>query len=785
MLIIHIENNNDENNNNLNEKQINSKSLYVQPLETKYNVEIINKYAFCKLTQVYDFNLKNDIQECVYKFPLDYNSALCKLTIETPREIIIGMLKEKNEATQIYEEAKKENKQVFIVEEYETDRDICKLKFGNILKDDKIIINYTYVTELSLISNESTLDGIFYIPTFISPRYKGEIISKLDGKINCSIKINNYIPSEIITQNENMRMKLDTENKNIYFEYEKIGIIDEEIQIKFSVEKIQQECYKFESEGYTFVCGNILPKIKSEIKKQNKLTFILDCSGSMEGDRISKSSKAIIHCLNLMKVDSTEYLFNIIRYGTNVECLYGKLISSFDSKRIDEMIEVCKDLQADLGGTETLKALESAIKFADKTILITDGDTSNNDVIHNFASKFTCLNILGIGSNINKANIVDLARKGNGIAFFDKENNNIKNSIEMLFRSCNSQPIINVTNNLLYNNDNDNNNEISLTTNYPIISNHIYSFYGLTKKNVSTLNIYGENEYCNIVSDYLLKDISLNLIDKKYELACLITRRLIQQNENIDKNYLIKLSTIFNIMTPYTSFVAVGQKVDINVDINRNENNKHTYSPISQKLKINCNSIEETCFTVSPFSVQNQGASINNNLYSSIDKVLQRSETINLNLNTAKSNYVMDTFNNFSNSVKSLFKSSNSTNSINSINNNNNKMIENDEDYPVTTKLKYSELINKYYNTTLQCFTEDTIKEFKIPKQYTHKAIHITLWMTIVIKHNYSYDEFNQFMNLICDIITVKQYHILTKNGINHLIKYMKSLTENVLSNES
>ena len=126
-------------NNNNNKK---NRSVQIQPTSAEYHADVHDRFALCKLKQTFMILSTEDIAEATYQFPVDYNSAFYELIVTTPREKIIGIVKEKNEARNIYETAKKEGRQAFLTEESATDRDIYKLSMGNLLQGDQIVVEY-------------------------------------------------------------------------------------------------------------------------------------------------------------------------------------------------------------------------------------------------------------------------------------------------------------------------------------------------------------------------------------------------------------------------------------------------------------------------------------------------------------------------------------------------------------------------------------------------------------------------------------------------------------------
>ena len=505
----------------------------IQPQSVEYDANIHDRFALCKLKQTFHITMDN-IVDAAYEFPVDYNSAFCDLVIRTPREDIRGCVKEKSEAKKMYNDAKQEGKQAFLTEESESDRDIYRLSMCNLLIGDDIIVEYTYITELQY----SDGSNIFYIPNFISPRYGGNMIPSSNNTVNASVKINNPV-SQLKSSMSDTNLSFDHESALI--EYNSCKPLETDIEITYN-STYQSKAVKFNINNYEMALVQFVPKIE-KVKSVKEIVFILDCSGSMEGDRIDNSRKAICHCLDKMR--NTDYSFNIISYGDKHQ-LYSTILLPATNDNIQNAINYCKKIEADMGGTETYNALQACLQMSVTAILITDGDTSGNDRMHQLCKKFDCLSILGIGSGINRANIKDMSKNGSGIAVFSQNETNILQNMNLIFDTVNiasiKQPKFSWLSNVL-------------CTHRPILSAQPNIVYALTTDINEQMNEFRVDG----IDESLALEPYNGFIDAKY-LGCLIAKRIIQEceiNEEFTKETLINLAVNFNIITKYTSMVAV------------------------------------------------------------------------------------------------------------------------------------------------------------------------------------------------------------------------------------
>ena len=530
------------------EKVGKTENKFIQPLKVEYRADIHDRFALCCLKQTY--NITRNITHASYQFPVDYNSAFYDLIIKTPREEIRGVVTEKNDANKIYNSAKSEGKQAFLAEQTEDDRDIYKISMCNLLNGDCIIVEYTYITEIVHTSG----NNIFYIPSFISPRYNGKYIPCGNHSVEVTVIIHNKIGS---IKCSIPNISIDLARGYPVLDYGTTEPLEKDIEIIYDT-KLFNRAIKFVSNGYTMGIAQFTPPHSStesecQINHANKeILFILDCSASMSGDRIKNSKKAIIHCLKKMR--NCNYSFNIIQYGSKHK-LYSNSMLESNEKNISTAIQFCENIEATFGGTETYNALDACLKICMKAILITDGDTTCNKDMHELCKQFTCLSILGIGSGINRANITDMTRNGSGIALFSQESSGIERNMDIIFDSI----FYVSTKNPFFNWQNHPNNILTV---HPIIHERPNIVYAILDGNPDT-NTFKFAGVSDVQIELEVEENFARPFHPKY-LGCLVAKRIIQENEigdNLTEEQMIKLATDFNIIIDYTSLVAVSSNI--------------------------------------------------------------------------------------------------------------------------------------------------------------------------------------------------------------------------------
>mmetsp|Transcript_98476 Transcript_98476/g.301267 ORF Transcript_98476/g.301267 Transcript_98476/m.301267 type:complete len:937 (-) Transcript_98476:260-3070(-) len=160
----------------------------------------------------------------------------------------------------------------------------------------------------------------------------------------------------------------------------------------------------------------------SEQKPPVEFIFLLDRSGSMQGDRIQRAAEALQLFLRSLP---RACRFNILGFGSKYEVLFQGASVPYDADSLRTASLHAQRVQADLGGTELLDPLRYVLE-SDETpgyrralVLLTDGQVSNvNSVFclaqHHDARIYT----LGIGSSVSHELVEGLAEASGGAAEF-------------------------------------------------------------------------------------------------------------------------------------------------------------------------------------------------------------------------------------------------------------------------------------------------------------------------------------------------------------------------------
>ena len=380
------------------------------PLEVKYHrveVNIDGQIAETRIDQEF-YNPSSMRLEGFYIFPLPKGAVFSNFSMSINGKMVSAELLDAKKAGKIYEDIVRKMRdpalleysgtgafkvRIYPIEPNSYKR--VKISYTEVLKTDSGMTAYTYplntekfsAKPLKDVSIRINLKSKRKIKTIFCPTHEVEI--KRDGEYRAVVGF------------EDRNVKPDTDFTLYY------GTDKSEIGLNILTHRIPdgKDGFFFLAVTPSFSAGgeNIVPK---------DITFVVDTSGSMAGEKMNQAKKSLIFCLeNLNSRDR----FEIIRFSTETETLFGKLVSSTQEnlKEAKQFVENMKPI----GGTNIEEALETSLKVnssgnSDRPaiiIFITDGKPTIGTTDENLLvkkvqqanSSNTRIFTFGIGNAIN------------------------------------------------------------------------------------------------------------------------------------------------------------------------------------------------------------------------------------------------------------------------------------------------------------------------------------------------------------------------------------------------
>lgn len=561
-------------------------------IHTEADVSIAGIIADVRVTQVY-VNSGDQPIEAIYVFPGSSQSAVYGLTMTIEDRVIKAKIKEKKQAQAIFDKAKSEGKSASLLTQHRPN--VFQMNVANILPGDTITVELQY--------NEVLIpeEGIytFFYPVVIGERYdkdnnswmKNPFANKnTQNKMNKSHTFDVNVHLEAGMSLSDVRCATHDvtisqpkpDQANIHLKNGKGHEGDRNyiLQYRLANDSFQSGMLLFEGPKENFYLYTVQPpkRIQKEDIPPREYVFIVDVSGSMNGFPIETSKSLLRDLISNLKATD---LFNVMLFAGSSSVFSPQSVPA-TPKNVQKAIAFFSS-QSGSGGTEVLPALKRAYalptadNYSRTFIVATDGlVTVEREAFEMIENNLDKANVFpfGIGSHMNEFMIKGMAHAGHGEAFII---NNAKEAAEQArrFRKMIESPVLT---NIQVQLDGFDAYDIEPLKPHDIFAERplvIYGKYrGKAKGQLGLIGQSGKSPYSTSFDVTKFKPSKSNKA-LQYLWARTKIRKLQDYNKlgQEDKkivNEITQLGLKYNLLTDYTSFVAVDTKVRTNPSTKKN-----------------------------------------------------------------------------------------------------------------------------------------------------------------------------------------------------------------------
>ncbi len=388
---------------------------------------------FCSrvtVTQRYR-NLGEKPIEALYVFPLDERAAVCGFAALVDGVEIVGEVKEREEAFERYDDALSEGHGAFLLDQERSD--VFTARIGNLLPGKEAIVRITYVAELGLEGS----DLRFVLPTTVSPRYapledrKGVGRSQAEAvnppyawtvPYGLELTVRLEMPSSIRgleSPSHPLAIEIDGASATVRLGERRTELDRDFVLLVKLQEPHEPRAWVEEKNGEAVAMLAFQPRFEAR-ESPSEVIFVVDRSGSMGGPSIAEARNALQLCLRSLREGCW---FNVLGFGSTHQMLFPES-RPYGEESLRLATEHVSSLEANLGGTEILRALQAvlgrgSLELPRQLIVMTDGQVTNTDAVLALVRKHsesTRVFTLGIGAGASHELVRGMARAGQGEA---------------------------------------------------------------------------------------------------------------------------------------------------------------------------------------------------------------------------------------------------------------------------------------------------------------------------------------------------------------------------------
>ena len=558
-------------------------------LKTKVDIVVNGMVSTTTVEQQFT-NPSSEVIEAVYVFPLPHTAAVHEMVMRIGDRLVLGTVKEREEAKKTYEKAKKAGKRAALTEQERPN--IFTNSVANIMPGDTIIVRLKLVDKLTYDSGEFSLRFPMvvaprFIPGAVDTGYSGtgwspdtEVVPdasritppvvppnmRSGQTISITVDLDAGIPiKDISSESHEIHTWQVAGNQYGISLKETETIPNKDFILLFTpeVDAVPETAwFTSEYEGDDYFMLMCVPPIELSSHKEipREMVFVIDISSSMTGTSIYQAKTSLINGLG--NLHPNDY-FNIIAFNNSYYFMnFGSIPAT--TENIKRGIQYSEQLAAS-GGTMMYPALEHAYllpsiqNVTKMIILLTDGAVGNETQLMNLVNQYsdgTRFFAVGIGSAPNSYLLAKVTRLGRGTFTHISRSSLVEERMTELFHKIESPVLTDLT--------------LSLPVDVQIFPDPLPDLFvgepllvfGKMSQTCDTKGLFSGNagdvqfEYPISLDDKSQKlDPAIPVIWARKKISGLMEEyNLGKRNVRDD---VVKLGIDYQLLTKFTSFVAV------------------------------------------------------------------------------------------------------------------------------------------------------------------------------------------------------------------------------------
>jgi len=552
---------------------------------TSVDVNVTGVIADVTVEQVYENKGPRPIS-ARYVFPASTRAAVYGMTMTVGDEVVRAKIKEKEEAKKEYEEAKAAGKNASLLEQERPN--VFSMRVSNIQPGQTIKVELSYTEHL--VPDGGVYEFVY--PTVVGPRFSEPSARSADGGAETlptpytqagaspahSLSLKGRVAAGVpIRTLESPSHKLSSEQNAMGATFALAtaeahgGDRDFILRYRLAGDDVQSGLMLFEGANEKFFLLTVQPPKRVEPWQipPREYVFVIDVSGSMGGFPLDTAKSLMRDLLGNIRPSDR---FNVILFSGDAQVMSPSSVPATPENiaRAEEVI----DNQRGGGGTYLLQALKTALampaekNWARSFVVITDGYiNADREAMAYVKAHVGEANLFsfGIGSGVNRFLVEGLAKAGLGQPFVAENEAAAARQAELL-RKYIEKPVLT---NVRVETEGFQAYGIEPASLPDVLADRPVVVFGkwagertgtITVRGIGGKSVYEQTfDVATVAADP--KNSALRYLWARSRLSELSDFHFGEGHTDAERKEIVDLGLTYNLLTRYTSFIAVREKI--------------------------------------------------------------------------------------------------------------------------------------------------------------------------------------------------------------------------------
>jgi Ca-activated chloride channel family protein len=454
-------------------------------LATDIDLTVSGPTARARVTQAFR-NPTNGWVEAVYVYPLPEGAAVDALKMVIGDRIVVGEIKEREQARQIYEQAKSAGQKATLLEQKRPN--VFTNSVANIGPGETVLVQIEYQEPVRQSGDQFSLR----VPLVVAPRYHPRPVAQtvdfmpgthgwgtmsrapsgddridppvLDPRehapinpVSLSVRLQAGFPlGEVKSHHHQVAIKSPAEDTRLIALAEGTVPADRDFELTWKPAASTAPSVGLFRERVgdaDYVLAFVTPPALAQQQetRPREVIFVIDNSGSMGGTSIAQAKASLVYALGRLKPTDR---FNVIRFDHTMDMLFHRAVPA-DKAHVAQAQAYVVKLQAQ-GGTEMVPPMKAALaeqgeadaSHLRQVVFLTDGAISNEQQLLDTLSAMrgrSRVFMVGIGSAPNTFLMSRAAEIGRGTFTHIASAEQVEERMRSLFEKLESPVVTNLS----------------------------------------------------------------------------------------------------------------------------------------------------------------------------------------------------------------------------------------------------------------------------------------------------------------------------------------------------